>query len=286
MDTLYDVAIIGCGPAGISAAINCKVRNKNIIFFGSEFCTAKMYKSPQIFNYLGYPNITGAELRELFIKHALEAGAEFTKEKVTMVVPMGDEFSIAGANDIYRAKAVILATGITFKKAIKGESEFLGKGVGYCATCDAPLYRGKTVAMLAYDKEAEEEANFLSEICKKVYFVPLYKDMGTLNEKIEVVKDTPVEIIGENKVTHLVLKNSKIEVDGVFVIKEVASPEQLVPGVEMDGPHIKVNRNMETNIEGLYAAGDCAGKPYQLSKAGGEGQLAALNAINYIDSKK
>lgn len=286
MDTLYDVAIVGCGPAGISAAINCKVRNKNIIFFGSEFCTAKMYKSPQIFNYLGYPEITGAELRELFIKHALQAGVKFTKEKVSMVLPMDDEFSIAGADNTYRAKAVILATGITFTKAIKGEEEFLGKGVGYCATCDAPLYRGKTVAMLAYDKEAEEESSFLSEICKKVYFVPLYNDTGALNEKIEVVKDTPVEIIGENKVTHLVLKNSKIEVDGVFIIKEVASPEQLVPGVEMDGPHIKVNRNMETSIQGLYAAGDCAGKPYQLSKAGGEGQLAALNAIVYIDAKK
>jgi len=286
MDTLYDVAIIGCGPAGISAAINCKVRNKNIIFFGSEFCTAKMYKSPQIFNYLGYPEITGAELRELFIKHALQAGVEFTKEKVSMVMPMGDEFSIAGASDTYRAKAVILASGITFTKAIKGEEEFLGKGVGYCATCDAPLYRGKTVAMLAYDKEAEEEANFLSEICEKVYFVPLYNEMGELSEKIEVVKDSPIEIIGENKVTHLVLENSKIEVNGVFIIKEVASPEQLVPGVEMDGPHIKVNRNMETNIKGLYAAGDCAGKPYQLSKAGGEGQLAALNAIVYIDNKK
>ncbi len=285
MDTLYDVAIIGCGPAGISAAINCKVRNKNIIFFGSEFCTAKMYKSPQIFNYLGYPDITGAELRELFIKHALQAGVEFTKEKVSMVMPMGDEFSIAGASDNYRAKAVILAAGITFTKAIKGEEEFLGKGVGYCATCDAPLYRGKTVAVLAYDKEAEEEANFLSEICEKVYFVPLYDNTGALSEKIEVVKDSPIEIIGENKVTHLVLSNSKIEVDGVFIIKEVASPEQLVPGVEMDGPHIKVNRNMETNIKGLYAAGDCAGKPYQLSKAGGEGQLAALNAIVYIDGK-
>ncbi|NMC56841.1 MAG: FAD-dependent oxidoreductase [Eubacteriaceae bacterium] len=286
MDTLYDVAIVGCGPAGISAAINCKVRNKNIIFFGSEFCTAKMYKSPQIFNYLGYPEITGAELRELFIKHALQAGVKFTKEKVSMVLPMDDEFSIAGSDNTYRAKAVILATGITFTKAIKGEEEFLGKGVGYCATCDAPLYRGKTVAMLAYDKEAEEESSFLSEICKKVYFVPLYNDTGALNDKIEVVKDTPIEIIGENKVTHLVLKNSKIEVDGVFIIKEVASPEQLVPGVEMDGPHIKVNRNMETNIKGLYAAGDCAGKPYQLSKAGGEGQLAALNAIVYIDNKK
>jgi len=286
MDTLYDIAIIGCGPAGISAAINCKVRNKNIIFFGTDFCTAKMYKSPQIFNYLGYPDITGAELRELFIKHSRELGIKLTTEKVSSVMPMGEEFSILAGNNAYRAKAVILAAGITFTKAIKGEEEFLGKGVGYCATCDAPLYKGKTVAILAYDKEAEEEANFLSEICKKVYFVPLYKDTGKLTEKIEIVHDKPVEIIGEDKVTHLVLENTKIEADGIFIIKEVAPPEQLVPGVEMDGPHIKVNRNMETNIKGLYAAGDCAGKPYQLSKAGGEGQIAALNAIFYIDSKK
>jgi thioredoxin reductase (NADPH) len=180
---------------------------------------------------------------------------------------------------------VIVATGINYGKPLKGESEYLGRGVGYCATCDAPLYKGKTVVLVAYTNEGEEEANFLSEVCEKVYYVPLYKGPGHLPDKVEVVKDVPVEIVGDKKASGLVMKNSKLEADGIFIIKETSSPEQLVPGLEMDGPHIKVGRNMMTNIEGIYAAGDCAGKPYQLSKAAGEGQIAALHAVGYIDKK-
>lgn len=285
MDELYDIAIVGCGPAGISAAINCKIRKKNILMFGSEICSEKMHKSPYVFNYLGYSKIKGEELRRQFLKHAEDAQVVLTKEKVDKVYSMGDEFSISCGDKIYRAESVIIATGINYGKAIKGEAEFLGRGVGYCATCDAPLYQNKTAVLVAYTNEGEEEANFLSEVCQKVYYVPLYKEIGNLADKVDVVYDTPVEITGDNKVTHLVMKNSKLEVDGVFIIKEISSPEQLVPGLEMDGPHIKVDRNMMTNIEGLYAAGDCSGKPYQLSKAAGEGQIAALHAVGYVDKK-
>ncbi|MGE5630929.1 MAG: NAD(P)/FAD-dependent oxidoreductase [Caulobacteraceae bacterium] len=285
MDELYDIAIIGCGPAGLSAAINCKIRNKNILIFGTELCSAKMHKSPYIFNYLGHSKIKGEDLRQQFLKHIEDAGVILTKGKVDNVLVMGDEFNVLSGDKIYRAKSVIVATGINYGKAIKGETEYLGRGVGYCATCDAPLYKGKTVALVAYTNEGEEEAGFLSEVCKKVYYVPVYKELGTLSNKVEVIKDDPVEIIGDSKVTHLVLKTSKLEVDGVFIIKETVSPEQLVPGLVMDGPHIKVDRNMMTNIKGLYAAGDCAGKPYQLSKASGEGQIAALHAVGYIDKK-
>lgn len=285
MDEQYDIAIVGCGPAGLSAAINCKIRNKSIILFGTEICSVKMHKSPYIFNYLGYSKIKGEELRQQFLKHVEDAEIVLTKGKVDTVYSTGEEFSILSGDKIYRAKCAIIATGINYGKAIKGEAEFLGKGVGYCATCDAPLYKGKTVALIAYTHEGEEEAQFLSEICKKVYYVPLYKEIGTLADKVEVIKDMPIDIIGDTKVTHLVMKNSKIEVDGVFIIKETSSPEQLIPGLEMDGPHIKVDRNMMTNIPGLYAAGDCAGKPYQLSKAAGEGQIAALHAVGYIDNR-
>lgn len=285
MDELYDVAIVGCGPAGLSAAINCKVRNKNILIFGMELCSVKMHKSPYIFNYLGYPKIKGEELIQQFLKHAADAGIKLTKEKVDTVYSMGSEFNILCRDKMYRTKSVIVAAGINYGKSIKGESEYLGKGVGYCATCDAPLYKGKTVALIAFTSDGEEEADFLSEVCKKVYYVPLYKETSPLTDKVEIVKDTPIEIAGDKRVTHLIMKNSKLEVDGIFIIKETSSPEQLVPGLEMDGPHIKVDRNMKTNIDGLYAAGDCAGKPYQLSKAAGEGQIAALNAVGYVDKK-
>jgi len=286
VDELYDIAIVGCGPAGLSAAINCKMRNKNILFLGTDLCSVKLHKSPYIFNYLGFSKIKGEDLRQQFLKHVEDAGITLTKEKADAVYDMGGEFNISCGDKIYGSKSVIVAAGINYDKAIKGESEFLGKGVGYCATCDAPLYKGKTVALVAYTDEGEEEANFLSQVCKKVYYVPLYKDASNLFDKVEIVKDVPDEIIGDKKVTHLALKGSKLEVDGVFIIKETASPEQLVPGLEMDGPHIKVDRNMMTNIEGLYAAGDCAGKPYQLLKAAGEGQIAALHAVGYIDRKR
>lgn len=125
----------------------------------------------------------------------------------------------------------------------------------------------------------------MSETCKKVYFIPLYENVGTLNNDIEIIRKAPTEIIGDKTVTHLVLEDLKLEVEGVFIIKETVSPEQLVPGLEMDGHHIKVDRNMMTNIEGIYAAGDCSGKPYQLSKAAGEGQTAGLHAVGYVDKK-
>jgi thioredoxin reductase (NADPH) len=283
MEDLYDIAIVGCGPAGLSAAINCRIRNKNTLLFGTEMCSIKLHRSPYIFNYLGFSKIKGEDLRQQFLKHAKDAQVVLTKEKVDAVYSMGSEFNISCGEKIYRSKCAIIAAGISYGKPIKGESEYLGRGVGYCATCDAPLYKNKTVALIAYTSEGEEEAGFLSEICKKVYYVPLYKTLENLSQKVEIVKEVPIEIAGDQKVAHLVLKNTSLEVDGVFIIKETASPEQLAPGLEMDGPHIKVDRNMITNIEGLYAAGDCAGKPYQLSKAAGEGQIAALHAVGYVD---
>lgn len=285
MNNLFDIVIIGCGPAGLSAAVNCKIRNKNILLLGVELCSPKLHKSPFIFNYLGFSKITGEDLRQAFLKHVEDAGIVLNKTKADAVYTMDNEFNIMCGETIYRSKAVIVAGGINYGTSIKGEVEYLGKGVGYCATCDAPLYKGKTVAIIGYTSEGEEEANFLSQVCRKVYYIPMYNYVGSLFEKVELINDKPVEIIGENKVSHLKLNNSKLQVDGVFLLKEVSPPEQLVPGLEMDGPHIKVDRNMMTNIEGLYAAGDCAGKPYQLAKAVGEGQIAALHAVGYVDRK-
>jgi len=112
----------------------------------------------------------------------------------------------------------------------------------------------------------------------------MFKGNVTLNKDIEIIQGEPISIHGNDKVNRLVLKGREIETDAVFILKDSVSPEQLVPGLEMDGLHIKVNRKMETNLEGLYAAGDISGKPYQYMKAAGEGQIAALNAVGFIDS--
>jgi thioredoxin reductase (NADPH) len=282
----YDIAIIGSGPAGLSAAINAKIRNKDIIVFGYRDLSTKIVKAPRIDNYLGFYNITGRELKDRFQEHISSMGIDILYERINNVYAMGDYFCIMINDRMYEAKAVIIATGIEYTRPLKGEEEFLGRGVGYCATCDAPLYRGKTVTVIGYNKEAEEEANYVSELAAKLYYVPMYKGHYELREGIEVIQDKPLEINGGDRVNKLILRSGEISTDAVFVLKDSIAPNQLVPGLQMEDGHIKVDRNMRTNIMGCYAAGDCTGKPYQYLRAAGEGQTAALNAVLYIDSIK
>jgi len=286
MDGRYDIAIIGSGPAGLSAAINSKIRNKNIIIFWNSDLSRKLITAPIINNYLGFHNVTGIQLKQEFESHISNMGIKLNYEKVNAVYAMGDYYSLMVNEKMYEATAVIIATGIEFDKPIKGEQELLGKGVGYCATCDAPLYKSKTVSIIAYNKDGEEEADFVSELAEKVYYIPMYSGELNINSSIEVIKDIPLEIIGAERVELLKLKNSEIKTDGVFILKNSVAPDQLVPGIIIEQGHIKVDRNMNTNIPGCFAAGDCTGKPYQYLKSAGEGQVAALNAVLYIDSIK
>lgn len=279
----YDIAIIGSGPAGLEAAINAKIRNKKVIIFGNENLSKSLVLAPKINNYLGLYGLSGIELKDKFKEHINKMDINITLEKVNNIYAMGEYFSIMTSKGDYETKTVILALGMEHTKPIKGENVFLGRGVGYCATCDAPLYKDKIVTIIGYNKEAEGEANYVSEIASKVYYIPMYNDKYMINDNIQIVKDSPIEIVGQNKVEKLVLKSEELSTDGVFVLKDSAPPEQLVPGLEMDDKHIKVNRKMETNIKGCYAAGDCTGKPYQYMKAVGEGQVAALNVVEYLN---
>ncbi|WP_434305831.1 NAD(P)/FAD-dependent oxidoreductase [Clostridium botulinum] len=285
MGKRYDIAIIGSGPAGLEASINAKIRNKDIIIFGNKELSSKLVKAPKINNYLGFYNVSGNELKDKFVDHIDKMGIEITFERINNVYAMGEYFALMVNEKMYEAKTVILSTGVEYGKALKGEEEFLGKGVGYCATCDAPLYKNKTVAIIGYNKEAEEEANFVSELASKLYYIPMYRSDYELSEKVEVINDKPVEIVGEQHVKKLILKGSQIEADGIFVLKDSVSPSQLVPGLEMEDEHIKVDRKMQTNISGCFAAGDCTGKPYQYIKSAGEGQIAALSAVSYLDKQ-
>lgn len=287
MENRYDVAIIGTGPAGLSAAITLKIRNKNIILFGSKDLSSKVAKAHEIQNYLGLPAISGEALAKKFASHIESMGIEITQEQITTVYSMGDYYSLLSKNNqMYDVSAVILATGVNFGKPYLGEKEFLGIGVSYCATCDAPLYRGKTVAIIGASPKEEAEADFMSEIAGKVYYIPLYKEKVNVKEAITVVEDVPTAIEGKMKAEKLILKNQELTVDGIFILRESVLPEQLVPGLEMDGNHIAVNRRMETNLAGCFACGDIVGMPYQYIKSAGEGNVAALSAVGYLDSLK
>lgn len=283
MDKRYDIAIIGSGPAGLSAALNAKLRNKDFILFGSKNLSNKIIKAPKINNYLGFYGVSGEVLKEKFQEHLSVMNIEITEERINSIYSMGEYFALMANNKTFEAKTIILATGIEFTGPIKGEEEFLGKGVGYCATCDAPLYKNKIVTIIGHNKEAEDETNYISEIAEKVYYIPMYKGNYSLKDNVILVEDKPEEVVGDLRVKKLILKNSEIETNAVFILKDSISPGQLVPGLNIEDGHILVDRLMKTNIPGCFAAGDCVGKPYQYIKAAGEGNIASLSAVKYLD---
>ncbi|MHB8072666.1 NAD(P)/FAD-dependent oxidoreductase [Desulfosporosinus fructosivorans] len=281
----YELAIIGCGPAGMAAALNAKIRNRDFILLGSEFCSPKLSKAPHIENWLGFPEITGEELRQRFLKHVESKDIQIVPFKVTNIYP-GPPYTLVGKEQSFEADAIIIATGVSVGKLFPGEAELLGSGVGYCATCDGPLYKNKNVAIVSYNQEGEDEANFMADFCAKVYYIPYYSDLVKLDPRIEVKKSKVKGIVGTETVKQLDLGEEQLSVDGVFIIRDTLPAEQLVSGLEMEDGAIKVNHKLETSMPGLFAAGDCTGQPFQLIKAAGEGGTAALQAVKYLDGIK
>ncbi|MGL6175043.1 MAG: NAD(P)/FAD-dependent oxidoreductase [Cellulosilyticaceae bacterium] len=279
---MLDIAIIGAGPAGLSAAINGVIRNKKVKVFGNNPTTSWIYKAEKVDNYIGMLGATGQEMVENFVGHAKEMGVEMQEGRVIEIFPLGESYMLNVENEFIEAKTVILANGLAKSKALPGENELLGRGVSYCATCDGPLYRGKSVVLIGDSHEAEEDVNYLAEICEKVYYVPLYKEIKNIRDNIEVIYDKPKKVIGEGVVEKLELADSTLDVSGVFIIKESIPTTQLLKGLELENQAIKVNNFMETNLAGIYAAGDCTGKPYQVAKAVGQGTTAALQAVSYL----
>lgn len=282
----YDIAIIGTGPAGLSAAITAKIRNKKILLIGNPNFSDKVQKAHQIQNYLGLPAISGKDLAKAFENHINSMDITITEGKVNAVYPMGSYFGLQVSQDIYEAETVIVATGIVTGKAFKGENELLGRGVSYCATCDAPLYRNKTVAVIGYSPKEESEAEFLAEVCEKVLYIPMYKEETKLSDKVTIINEKPTAVIGENKVKSLQTEKNDYEVDGIFILRDSIPPSQLVSGLEIKDNHIVVNLQMETNIKGCFACGDIVGRPYQYIKAAGQGNIAGLSAVAYLDAKR
>lgn len=279
---IYDVAIIGTGPAGISAALNLKLHNKSIIWFGSNDLSKKVEISEKIANYPAVPMVSGAQLNAYFKEQIGEMGLEITDKTVTNIAPSGKGFMVLGGNDVYNAKAVLLATGSVSAKGYKGEEDFLGKGVSYCATCDGFFYKGKSIAVFCADKRYEHEVEYLADLAEKVYLFAPYDCDIELPNVIRCEKPMR-EIVGTDRVEKIILTDdTEIMLDGVFIIRNAVAPATLVKGIEMDGAHIAVDKNMKTSKAGIFAAGDCTGRPYQIAKAVGEGNIAAHTIVEYL----
>ena len=258
----------------------------SILLIGKKQMSDKVSKAHQIMNYPGLPAVTGADMAKAFEKQLAMMEIDITDSRIGTVYAMGDYFAIQAGEEVLEAKSVILACGVVSGKTLPGEEEMLGRGVSYCATCDACFYKGKKVAVIGYGKDAEHEADFLAEVAAEVLYFPMYQDVPGVSEQVTVIKERPKEIFGEKKAGGLRTEQGEYLVDGVFVLRDAVSPKQLVPGLELDGNHVKVNLSMETNIPGLFACGDITGTPYQYIKAAGQGNVAALSAVAYLDAKK
>ena len=281
-----DIAIIGTGPAGVSAALTAVNRNKTVLLLGSGEMSEKITRAHEIRNYPGFPAVKGKDLADAFRKHLDASGIPVTEGRVGAVYAMGDYFALQVGEEMREAEAVILATGVVQADPLPGEKELLGRGVSYCATCDAPLYRGKTAAVIGYSPREEAEAAFLSEVCGKVMYFPVYREETDLPEAVQVIREKVAGIAQENGKRIVRTETGAYQADGVFVLREAVAPDQLVPGLPAEGAHVKVNRKMETELPGVFACGDLTGTPYQYVKAAGEGNVAAISAAVYVDMKK
>ena len=284
---MYDCIIIGTGPAGLSAALNLKTYRKSFVWFGSKTMSDKVRKAEKITNYPGFPAVTGQELLQHFEAHAEAAGLEITEKTVTNVMAAGDYYMVLADNEIYEAKTLILAMGVMTAKVLPGEKELLGRGVSYCATCDGMLYKGKKIAVLCNDPKYEHEVEYLADLAMEVFYYPTFADSTVTRENVHISRNVPTAVNGEKKVESITLRDGEeVVVDGLFCLRNAIAPSTLMPGLTVDGGHIIVDRAQRTNLTGCFAAGDCTGRPYQYTKAVGEGNVAAHSCIEYLANQK
>ena len=277
----YDIIVIGSGPAGLSAALTARARNKTVLVVGNRWQDSPLARAERVDNYLGLPKQSGADLLETFHAHAKEAGVALLEGCALSALPWNG-FQVSVGSQVLSAGALILAPGVVRQKKFPGEAEYLGRGVSYCATCDGMLYRGKPVAVVGRSPDAPEEANFLKNLgCQVTYLAP--KRPETLEADIPFVQTGTVSIQGQLTVTGLIANGETIPCAGVFILRPAVAPTDLLPTLATVNGAIQVDRSMATNLPGVFAAGDCTGAPYQIAKAAGEGQVAALSACAYLD---
>ena len=280
---IYDAAIVGTGPAGVSAALNLKIHNKRFIWIGSRSLSDKAGRAELVNNYPGLPAISGEALNAAFRAHIAEMGIEISEGMVNLIAPMRNRYMLSVGADIVEAKAVILATGVAAVGALPGEEALVGRGVSYCATCDGGLYCGKTIAAIVSSPRFEHEVKYLAELAETVYFLPTYKNPSPVAENVHLVSARAAGVEGGLRAEAVRLATGEaLSVDGVFCLRDAISLSALMPKLATEDGHIAVDRRMATNMPGVFAAGDCAGRPYQYAKAVGEGNVAAHSAIEYL----
>jgi thioredoxin reductase (NADPH) len=277
---MRDIAIIGKGPAGYSCAITAKMRGLDALIITPKVNVSWLSRTERVDNYPGLPEISGAALLKAFGDQASAMGVETMYGMVRQILPNGGGFMLLVENDVVEAKTVVFATGASKPKLLPGEEELIGAGVSYCATCDGHFYKGKSIAVLSENDQGAEEAKFLHGIVGGMDYYPLRKH--EVPEGFQVVNERPVSLARGDAGIVVETKENKRAYDGAFIFRMGMPLNMLLEGLDAPDSGITVDRSMRTNIPGVYAAGDCTGKPHQVAKAVGEGNVAAIAAAEYI----
>jgi thioredoxin reductase (NADPH) len=301
LEKVWDVIIVGAGPAGLTAGIYAARQAHSTLLLYSGKVGGRALEAHLIENYPGFPQgLTGADLMKLFYEQAKKFGVEFKEETVIGLADAGDYKIVSTRGGYHQGKTVVIATGIQRKQlSVPGEMEFKGRGVSYCAICDGPFFRDKVVAVVGSGHEAVTDSLHLTDTAKKVYAIPGAKgysenfpELATLksNPKVEIIEKQDItEITGFDFVTGLKLQGSnKLDLDGVFILLEHVSTSNILveAGIDADeGGCILTDRHQQTNIPGVYAAGDCSCVGWQVVTAAGDGAKAALAAMKYLKQR-
>ncbi len=297
LEKRYDLIVLGGGPTAIGCAIYAARFALDVLIIGKVF-GGLIATTHLVENYPAITSISGQGLMEMFREHMNSLKIPYISDEIRSIDKLDDHFELHSFFQKFKANSICIATGSERKKlGVPGEDDYVGRGVSYCATCDGPFYGGKVVCVIGGSDSAAKEALFLAQNVKKVYIIyrgkeiraePINKQRVYNNDKIEIIYNTNVvEIKGENNVKSVIFDNGKeFEVDGVFI--EIGSiPNSGLAkrvGVKANEKgEIMINRKSETNIPGIFAAGDVADAPFKQAITGvAEGVVAAYSAFDYV----
>lgn len=299
---MYDIIIIGGGPAGLSAAIYAARALKKTLIIEEANFGGQITQALEVENYPGYEKISGMELGEKMYKQATQLGAESIYGTVTKITKEKEIFQITVGEKIYQSKVVIYGAGASPRKlGLEEESKYIGSGVSYCATCDGAFFKEKTVCVVGGGNTAVDDAIYLSNICKKVYLIhrrdafraePIKVKLLKEHKNVEIITPANIkEIKGSGKVEEVIIhhgdKEEKLSVEGVFVaighVPNTALIKDLVP--LNDNGYVITNHELETSLPGFYAVGDVREKLIrQVTTATSDGTIAAISACEYLET--
>ena len=279
----FDIAVIGGGPAGIAAAITAQSKGRKVVLFEAHGFSPRLRSVSEITDYLGLRPMSGTELMDHFVAHLSRTDVFVVEEKVVSLKEVGNGFVVGTPSGNFDVDAVVLCTGVSRSNLLVGEKEFMGRGVSYCAKVDGVKYKGKRVAAIATTDDAMDEIELLSDYCEHVYLFPRYSGFRPPKRKnITIVIEPPTEITGTDRVTGLHTDTDFFGVQAVFMFRATDPLNSFLPQLQIRGRSVYVDDQAQTNVEGVFAGGDCTGQPWQVNRAAGQGQKAALSAIRYL----